>query len=238
VAPGAWPVVAVAVVLLGLLGALVAAAGPAQLGAPRLAGIAGVDLPGPVAGVEGAPPQAEPELQERRGLPGWVLVAAWTLGLCAVALLVLRSLRRAGSPVGPTENEAPAGGDSGGGPLSHLGELRDVSLAAVHDLRNQPVGQVADLVVLSWERLEEAAARAGSARPPHATPTEFTAGLLATHGAPPDATAVLLDLYHRARFSSAPLPPGAGPEAVAAFDEVAASLRPAHDDALERRGPR
>lgn len=232
-----WPVVALVVVLLGLLSALVVAAGPAELGRPRLGAIEGTPFPDVVIEEDGAPGQEPDEAGERPGLPGWALVVAWAVGLTLVGLLVLRSLRRADPGAEPTGEEPSDGGDGDGGRVHHLGELRDLARCAVGDLRDLPADRVADVVVLAWERLEAAATLVGSARPPHRTPTEFTADLLQRNGARPDATVDLLRLYHRARFSSAPLPPDAGATAMAAFAAVAASIGPPDDDPVARRTP-
>lgn len=225
------PLVGLVVVLLGLVSVLVTVAGPAELGPPRIAAeifsTAG-DTTDPTEQDDVAP---EPEAAPRGGgLPGWLLVAVWTLALMGLASLLLRSLRRSGPEPDPEPAEPRVAGDAAGAHVSSLGGLRDAARTAADDLRAAPAERVSDVVVLSWERLEAAAGRLGSGRPPHATPTEFTSDLLARNGADPQAAAELLRLYHRARFSRRPLPAGDGPAAVAAFDAVAASIGPAAAD--------
>lgn len=217
---------AAAVVLLGLLCALVAVGGAAELGPPRLDTLTGpVDRAGvPARGDAVVPEQVRPPPPD--GLPGWVLVAVWTLCLVAVLAAVARSVRRA-VPSGPPPAEPEAVVDGQGAARQHLGDLRGTARAAAADVRAAVPSDVADAVVLAWERLEAAATELGRPRPAAATPTEFTADLLLGLGADPSATGRLLHLYHRARFSSAPLPAGAEVVAGAALEAVAASLEPA-----------
>jgi hypothetical protein len=209
-----------AVALLALAAALVGVAGPAELGTPRLAAIGGpaqrvaVEVQEEAVSAETTPPPED-------GLPGWLLVAVWTLAVTGVLVLAARSIRRA-PPVEPTHAADPP--PDLGAPASRLAGLRDSARAAAADLRSTPVAGAADAVVRSWERLEEAAGALGAARPPAATPTEFTSDLLVRLGAEPGATLRLLELYHRARFSSAPLPADAAAAAAASFESVAASL--------------
>jgi Domain of unknown function (DUF4129) len=67
-------------------------------------------------------------------------------------------------------------------------------------LLDQP-GEPKDAIIRSWMALEDAAARAGAARRPADSPTEFTLTVLSATEADPDAVDGLLHLYHLARFS-------------------------------------
>jgi hypothetical protein len=80
--------------------------------------------------------------------------------------------------------------------------LRGVG-AARASLREHVVA--GDAVIAAWMELEAAAHESGLDRHPAQTPTEFTATVLEATGADPDATGELLALYHRARFSNAPV---------------------------------
>ena len=62
-----------------------------------------------------------------------------------------------------------------------------------------------DAVIRSWLALEQAAAFSGAPRRPADSPTEFARSLLARTGADRAAVRTLLQLYHRARFSSHPV---------------------------------
>lgn len=59
-----------------------------------------------------------------------------------------------------------------------------------------------EAIVAAWLALEEAAAMIGTPRGPADTPTEFTAKVLAHTPADRIAVGALLQLYHRARFST------------------------------------
>jgi hypothetical protein len=85
-------------------------------------------------------------------------------------------------------------------------------------------GEASNAVVACWVRLERAAASVGTARDPAQTPTEFTVGLLTDYQADRTAVDALLSLYHRARFSSAPLPDRAAAEARSALEQISRTL--------------
>jgi hypothetical protein len=74
---------------------------------------------------------------------------------------------------------------------------------ALTELRARAGGVPADAVVVAWVVLEGAAAKAGSARQAHQTPTEFTAAVLAEHAVDTAALHRLRRLYQRARFGTA-----------------------------------
>ena len=124
-----------------------------------------------------------------------VLVAAVVL---LVLLRVLAYLRR------PRAEELPEPGTSADygedDPEPDLPALHEGVRHAVEQLR--AVGPPRDAIVSAWLALEGAADRSGVHRRPAQTPTEHATAVLARTGADPEATAALLRLYHRARFSS------------------------------------
>lgn len=83
------------------------------------------------------------------------------------------------------------------------GLVRRAARGALGELRARAGGPPADAVVAAWVVLEGAAAKAGSARQAHQTPTEFTAAVLAEHAVDTDALHRLRRLYQRARFGTA-----------------------------------
>lgn len=99
--------------------------------------------------------------------------------------------------------------------------LRDGVGAAQHLL--DTVADPTDAVLAAWVALEEAAARSGVARRAADTPTEFTARVLTATEADAAAVTSLLGLYHRARFSTAGVPPAAVVEARRCLDALARS---------------
>ena len=62
-------------------------------------------------------------------------------------------------------------------------------------------GRSPDAIIAAWLALEDAAERSGAARASSQTPTEFTAAVLATTPASPEAVTELLGLFHLARFA-------------------------------------
>jgi Domain of unknown function (DUF4129) len=87
--------------------------------------------------------------------------------------------------------------------LEARGLVRSAVRGALAELRARAGGPPADAVVAAWVVLEGAAAKAGSARQAHQTPTEFTAAVLAEHTVDKDALRRLCRLYQRARFGTA-----------------------------------
>ena len=85
-------------------------------------------------------------------------------------------------------------------------------------------GPPGDAVVAAWLTLEQAAAREGTGRAPHQTPTEFTAVLLGEYTSDETALAELRGLYQRARFGTAPLTDDDVRRAREALDRVLAPV--------------
>ena len=83
-----------------------------------------------------------------------------------------------------------------------------------------------DAIIAAWLTLERAAEESGVTRMPSHTPTEFAVLVLDRTAADPRATAGLLELYRRARFSQHPSGPA----------DVAAAIRhlSALSESLER----
>ncbi|WP_154793105.1 DUF4129 domain-containing protein [Occultella kanbiaonis] len=131
------------------------------------------------------------------------LVAGLVAAVVVIALLMryLAYLRR------PLEDEADAQSRLVGGEVAdaepELPVLEQGVSAALKHL--DQIREPRDAIVAAWLALEDAAARSGVVRAPAQTPTEFTAGVLDRTEADPHATATLLRLYHRARFSTAPV---------------------------------
>lgn len=80
--------------------------------------------------------------------------------------------------------------------------VRQAARAALDELRQRTGGEPGDAVVAAWLVLERAAARAGSGRKAHQTPTEFTTAVLAEHRVDAAALDRLRTLYQRARFGT------------------------------------
>ena len=87
--------------------------------------------------------------------------------------------------------------------LRASGLVRRAARSALAELRARAGGAPADAVEAAWVVLEGAAAKAGSARQAHQTPTEFTAAVLAEHAVDTAALHRLCRLYQRARFGTA-----------------------------------
>lgn len=226
-ARAARSLVALVALMLLVLGALVTVGGPAQFGPARLGGM----VQGPLFGVgaqesQQAASDQESPLQEDLGLPGWLPV----LGILVVSVLlalVVRSLSRvAAGEVEASTATPPTGDGEADDEAMYLGEVRRVLTESAARLRSAGADP-RDVVVLCWERLEEQAERLGTPRPPHETPSEFSADLLRRNGAKAPPVQDLLALYHRARFGSEPLPAAAAERAAADLESIAASLQPA-----------
>lgn len=208
--------------------------GPLEVHAPPYQPPPPKAVPAPSA----PPPQMTFEWQDRQADAAsgewlwWVgVVLAGLIGIAILIWLVralLRGLARPSKPV--------VGG--GGAPIvptlwSRLTEPAEVDLG---DGRTFHAGESADDIITSWEIIEQVADRIGRSRRESTTPTEFLRGLTDTMGDPlidsrsdptgarqvyndvlRDAAAagcisaaeVLLHLYHRARFDTATLAPGA-----------------------------
>ena len=104
----------------------------------------------------------------------------------------------------PRRRMSPAGVATGEEEEPELPVLRRGVTEAQRFLE-QIAGRPTDAIIAAWIALEEAAADSGVRRRPSETPTEFTVAVLQRTHADPDATAELLALYHRARFSGSPI---------------------------------
>ncbi len=220
----AVPALAVLVVLL-LAGAtaLVVTAGPVQFGTDRLGGWVSSELvtPTPEGTATGSPAMEEPE--PRLQAPDWVPALSVLLVSMLVALAVRSLLRVARTPE-ERAPERPPGDAAGDAAATQLGILRRALSDGAVRLRSGEHSGVADEVVRCWEVLERSAEARGMPRPPHQTPSEFSADVLRELGADAQATDDLLHLYHRARFSSAALPDLAAQRAADDLDAIAGSL--------------
>jgi hypothetical protein len=174
----------------------------------------------------GDPPVAADAVTTVAGTTFLAVVIAAALFGAALLLVVLAGLvryrrrRRVGriEPPGVPDEGVPDG-DAGLG-LRRAVETALTELAAAHG------GPPSDAVITAWLRLEEAAARAGTPRRPHQTPTEFTAAVLAEHTADQAAVTELCRLYQRARFSTGHVVGRAEADAaLAALDRIAQSMR-------------
>ena len=226
-------VTATALVLVALLAGR---AGPLVAHPPTVQ----VTMPPPPTGTMSVTqqPSAMPTMQRSQPSGAWLWWVAAVLGGLIVLLVLLwliRALRRPGRIAAPlvaaaTAPMAPAS-------LDWLGEDAAVDLT---DGRTFDPHRAADDIIASWTALESAAAHGGHLRQPASTPTEFLhaltdrlgdpalAGADAERaagdgllGAPPaggawTAAVVLLRLYHRARFDTTALAPGAATAARAA----------------------
>ena len=153
--------------------------------------------------------------------------AAWliAIGFIIVGLLVLllivwvvRVLRRPGAPIAekPPVNRVADG--IALAPAEAEDRVEDT------DARSFDPRVSANAIIATWAGLEVAAAAAGCSRRPASTPTEFLTELDTRYPPPPGEVAtdrVLLRLYHRARFDTSALSPGAAVEA----SEAAALIR-------------
>lgn len=88
-------------------------------------------------------------------------------------------------------------------------------------------------MVACWVRLEQAAARAGTARHPAQTAAELTARVLAAHRVAPDTLRRLADPYREARSSRHVLDERARDEARAALEQIRQELRAGHASGRE-----
>ena len=142
--------------------------------------------------------------------------------LMIIVVLVYRMMRRRRDR--DELDVPPEAIDLAGDPGPTTEHLRHGALRAEDELTGRPPGDLSDGVVAAWLALEAAAASSGTPRSPAATPAEFTVALLARHRADPDALAVLLGLYQRARFGHEQLPAAAAEDALGAVRAIAASL--------------
>jgi uncharacterized protein DUF4129 len=167
-----------------------------------------------------------------------ILVGLLLFGLGLVVLFgalrrqVLRWRRRRGA-VRHGEELEPEGGPA----LRASGLVREAARGALAELRARSGGPPADAVEAAWVVLEGAAAKAGSARRAHQTPTEFTAAVLAGHAVDPEALRRLCRLYQRARFGAAKVLTRADVAAAEAdLETLVGALTGSASDVTARRG--
>jgi hypothetical protein len=104
--------------------------------------------------------------------------------------------------------------------------LREQASRSAQALQSTPTGEASNAVVACWVELEGVAEAAGQPRARAQTPTEFTAMLLAELSGDQQAVDTLLELYHRARFSSSPLPDHAAATAADSLHRLSLALVP------------
>lgn len=200
-------------------------------------------LPTPTA-LSSAPPQQEVEVD---GSWLWIVLAViGGLLLILAVVLLIRALRRPGRIAAP-----PLAAGSAALAPAVLGWLDEDEHADDTDARSFDPRRAADEIIAAWAALESAAAAAGHRRRPASTPTEFLESLIdwfpgpgsrgdrggdgmpgrsADGGggmaglSPAEASATLLRLYHRARFDTSALAPGAAVRARAAARTLGALL--------------
>jgi hypothetical protein len=217
------PVLVPAVLAVGLLTVLAAAAGTPWSVSDRFqiwsGGAPAYQQPTFTASPE--PATTRPPLQPSDA-PQLLVPLLWALlalGVLALAFWIWRVLPRA-----PHKAEQPTGlgANALGQPVEPSAPtVREGVTRAQHLL--DTVADPTDAVLAAWVALERAAERSGVPRRPADTPTEFTSRVLS--GTPADAAAVgtLLGLYHRARFSASGVGPAAVAEARGCLDVLARS---------------
>ncbi|MST32568.1 DUF4129 domain-containing protein, partial [Acidimicrobiaceae bacterium USS-CC1] len=158
---------------------------------------------------------------------GWLLVAAAAAAVAVAALAVWRWREWA-----PHRADASLAADPVGVPPAPGPAVPDVEAALrALDGETDPRGAV----LACWLRLEDAVAATGAARAPAETSGELTRRVLAAHAVDPGGLARLHSLYLLARFSPAPVDPGAPAEARRILQGVSAQVgsgRAQVDDAL------
>lgn len=219
---GVRAAVALLVLLLVAMVLVVPASGPVTFGEPRMSVVLGLDAPADL--VPGDPPAAGEAsgARDEEGLPGWLTVV-WTMAVGAALVLAVRWVARLLHDDERGDDREPVL-DGGVDPRLLDAILRGIREAGAALERPSPGGDEHDAVIRCWLALEDAGARVGTARDPAQTPTEFTAALLTSQQADPEATGELLSLYHRARFGSAAPSPGTVHAARDAVRRIAASL--------------
>lgn len=194
--PGAGAITAVAVALVAVVLAAATGGGWSVVDRFGLWGRLGQQPPAPPSDV--APRTSSPGSD---WLSGGLIVAAGAV-LAVGIVLIWRSTwvrqrfggwwRRGRAPVSlvviETDSEATR---------RHLRGGLDEALRLVQQLSDPT-----EAIVAAWLALQEAAAMIGTPRGPADTPTEFTAKVLAYTPADRIAVGALLQLYHRARFST------------------------------------
>jgi hypothetical protein len=169
----------------------------------------------PSVGISAATPP--PETNPQPPSAAWLIISGLVVAGVLLLMLVIwlvRVLRRPGTPVAGTPH-----GHQIGSPIALASALEPEDAVEDTDARTFDPRVSADAIIACWASLEVAAAAAGSPRLPASTPTEFLSALEARYPPPPDEESgdrLLLRLYHRARFDTGALAPGAASEAAAA----------------------
>lgn len=207
-------VIAATALLFAALAIVAGRAGPLVAHPPDTSG-----PPGPITGAfVSREPFSEPPAWPSAA---WSAAWLWWIGVTLLALIgvalvwwLVQALRgRSPRPATtPVLSAAPQAIDA------MLGSLAEPAEADLGDARTFVAARAADDIIASWEIVERAAAARGLPRRATTTPTEFLQELVAVIGdaaTPPGspACAVLLGLYHRARFDVVALTPGAATRA-------------------------
>jgi hypothetical protein len=163
--------------------------------------------------------------QPETGSPVWLIAIGLTIALIALLLLIIwvvRALRRPGGPMAEAPAVNPVKSGIALSPATESERSADDTDARSFDPRVS-----ANAIIATWAALEATAAAVGHPRRPASTPTEFLAALDDRFPPPPgeeESDRRLLRLYHRARFDTGALSPGAAVEAAAAADAIRSRL--------------
>jgi hypothetical protein len=216
------PVLVPAVLAVGLLTVLAAAAGTPWTVSDRFrlwGGTPAYRQPTVTASPEAAATPPPLDTSDAPNLLVPVLWAMLALGMVALAFLVWRALPRAPHKAPPSTG---LGAHALGQPVEPSAPAVRQGVASAQQLLDT-VADPTDAVLAAWVALERAAERSGVARRPADTPTELTARVLSATAADTAAVSTLLGLYHRARFSATGVGPPAVAEARACLEVLARS---------------
>jgi hypothetical protein len=159
-----------------------------------------------------------------------VALALELLTIAVVLFLVARLLRRLRQAWRErTRRRAPPRADDV--EFEVLGSAAHVATVLAEDADEQRSvltlgGDARNAIVECWRRFEQQAVRAGVPQRPWQTTAEFVLAVLDLVGADRGAVARLAALYREARFSDHPMTEEHRMTALAALDEIHASLRP------------
>lgn len=163
-----------------------------------------------------APP---PQFFDADGATGWDLPwLPWVaFGFAVVIALLLLWWLLSKLRLPARRAAAPAGAESRLLQTAQLARLTEQADADIGAARTFDLARAADDIVQSWKTVEAAAAAADYPRAAASTPTEFLAQCRTYFGSASARTIVtsqqLLELYHRARFDTTQLAPGAATQA-------------------------
>jgi uncharacterized protein DUF4129 len=180
----------------------------------------------------GQGPKGRPLEDRSAEPPDWLGAIAWVLEILTVivaAYLVFRLLRRLRRawvarrlrrrPPSPEDVEFEVLGSAG-----HVSEVIEADAAEQRAALTE-TGEPRNAIVECWHRFELQGVRAGIARRPWQTTAEFVLEVLDLVGADRGAVARLADLYREARFSDHTMTDAHRAAALAALDDIHASLR-------------